>query len=350
MRRQTSGQDMRASGSKAQRMVSRNGDTKAAEDLMKARKKEMEEDLEEQLKQLDGERKEGLYRLDWELAEAIEALHARHAERANKMISQHKQTISQLEKRAQAGEQMTPEKVQSMQAPMHARAPAQAPISRPLGQIPRSESTYSYYAEEESEEESEAESDEDETAFGKINNFLGMIRDEFLTQSPVQRRPKMDHQMYMNGYYMNGHAPAMNGHGPPNGHLPNGHLPNGALGSPEMINGISSTMTHPYAQGAGFPSPEMEMPPELPFANGQGSLSFDEDSPFSQGNLMRPPDLPTLTPLAPDWSPSAVGVSPEMGMSPGLINSFGQMPSSPQPPPMRPNWPPANVYHSGGIV
>lgn len=323
----------------------RNGDTIAAsEAVMEVRKKEMKAELDAQLIQLDSERKEGLYRLDWELAEAVEALHAKHAARANKMIKSHKETVSQMEKRVQAGD------TSPMKSPMQARSPAQAPVSR--RQLPRAESSYSYVEEESAEEESEAESEE-ETAFDKINNFLGTIRDEFLPQEPVERRPQMGQQMYPQ-YYMNGHAPPMNGHGPME-HFQNGHQ-NGALGSPEMKNGHGSPMSHPFAQGPGFGSPHQEMPqlevpPELPFANGQG---FEAQSPFSNGSLMPgfsvEPMLPPLVPLTSDWSPSAVGLSPELGLAPGLINSFGQLSSSPQPGPMRPTWPPANVYHGGGYA
>jgi hypothetical protein len=144
--------------------------------MLEARKKEMEAELEEQLKRLDSERKEGLYRLDWELAEAIEALHAKHAERANKMVAQHRETISRLEKSAQAGEQLTPERMQEMRR-------NDLPKAAPPPMLQRQPTPSDDESEEESEEESS--DSEEEGIFGRFMNMIGG------GDNPVVRRPPM---------------------------------------------------------------------------------------------------------------------------------------------------------------
>jgi len=153
---------------------------------LQARKKEMQADLDEQLRQLDSERKEGLHRLDWELAEAIEALHAKHADRANKIIGQHKETINLLERRAQAGEELTPESLQRVRdATAQAPAPVQAPQATHHLEHIEEDSQYSEYTASESDEEEEEES-EDEGIFSQV---FRMIRGDD-PEPPVRRAPR----------------------------------------------------------------------------------------------------------------------------------------------------------------
>lgn len=183
------------------------------EHLLEARKKEMQTELDHHLKQLDSERKEGLYRLDWELAEAVEALHARHAERANNVIRNHKQTITMMEERAQAGEQLTPEKVQRLRIP----AQAQSPVPPPQ--------LYDQVEEEEEEvsEESEWESEEEGQEEGVFSRFISMISGDDQPQQQVYPQ-----------------------HGSPEGSLHS--LMMGAQGSPARINGYGgNSPTSPLA-------------------------------------------------------------------------------------------------------
>lgn len=130
------------------------------ERVLEMRKKEMEAELDSDLKQLDSERKEGLYRLDWELAEAIEALHAKHAELANEKIRQHRELMGELERRAQAGEELTPEQIRQMKSP---KRDQQAEL----------EFYMETHGSEEAEEESEEESDEEGMLSSVINFFRG---------------------------------------------------------------------------------------------------------------------------------------------------------------------------------
>jgi hypothetical protein len=134
------------------------------QDLLEARKREMQAELDADLKQLDSERKEGLYRLDWELAEAIEALHERHAQRANQKIQQHKQFMAEMDRRAQAGEDLSPDTLRRLRSPgsLQAQEPPNFHIE---------------VAEEEEEEESEEESEE-EGVIATVMNFFRSFDDE----------------------------------------------------------------------------------------------------------------------------------------------------------------------------
>jgi len=228
------------------------------------------------------------------------------------MISVHKQNISQMEKQAQSGEHE--------QSPMQAGSPTQVPVQR--RRSPSNACDYEEVSEEESVEESEEESEE-EGVFNKVNNFLGRVRDDLMDEFVHDERPQ---QPRYPQYYTNGHTP--NGHGPSE-HLSNGQLQrkpvlDGASGSPTMRNGFGSPMGHPSDQNL-VPS-HSSMPPLVPFATG----NLEAQSPSRNG---RAPSA--------RGSSAAVGLSPDRGQSSGLVNS----PISQQPGPMRPNWPPANVYH-----
>lgn len=275
--------------------------------LLEDRKKEMAAELEDSLKQLDGERKEGLYRLDWELAEAIEALHAKHADRANKMISQHRETVSIMEKRAQAGEEMTADKVQTLRSPMREAPVQSAPISL------RRDDSIEQDSDEDSESGSEGSESEEEGLFGRVNNLLGSIFRSDREEPPPRREPRTRE------YSQESSPPQMPALSPTD-HW----LGEGTYGSPETTNGYTPTSPMAMISGnLGLNSPLPELP-DMPFPGGH--IPFASGEPDCQS----PVPIPVLEPL--EWrSPNANGSR----------GSFGQLPRSPV-------WPPNNVYHGRG--
>lgn len=220
--------------------------------LLEARKREMQTELERSLKELDGERKEGLYRLDWELAEAIENLHAQHADRANHMVRQHKETISMMEKRAQTGEHLTQEKVQAL------RSPVQASVRY------RDQSEDPDYT-----DESDSDSSDDDSEEGFFSRIVSMVRGD-----PPQRRAPRAHEDNQNNGY-NDRADGNNLYGSPKtqyeleGANANGYgMP--ASSPLSMPAGPLSQGSPTHATEASF---AIDLPPLLPFAKGGGQRS-----------------------------------------------------------------------------
>jgi len=225
---------------------------RSEEPMLEARKKEMKTELDHHLQQLDSERKEGLYRLDWELAEAVEALHARHAERANNVIRNHKQTITMMEERAQAGEQLTPEKVQRLQIP----GQAQSPVPQP--QLYDQESEW-----EEESEESEWESEEEGQEEGVFGRFMGMIRGDAQLKLPVHpQRGSPDGSLHSLMMGAQGSPARTNGYGGNSPSSPSA-MANHSLGLGAYGTDVSFTVSDNDILLANIPSSH-----SIPFSNG----------------------------------------------------------------------------------
>lgn len=217
----------------------------ASQNQLEASKKELQGELDQQLKKLESERKEGLYRLDWELAEAVEALHAKHADRANMVIRKHKEFISQMEKRAQAGEELTPDTVQRM------RTPAQAPMPpQQYQQQDQQQYQQQVFEQEvsESEEESEDENDGLFNRFmrGRLMTTLRGGNNQFQSPMPTGRDYRQE------SFIVERHA------GSPeyfhNGALPP-FIPDGGMAAPAMPGVMS--LSSPMAMISTFESPSL---------------------------------------------------------------------------------------------
>lgn len=313
-----------------------------SEQILQARKKEMQDDLDKQLKQLDSERKEGLYRLDWELAEAIEALHAKHADRANKMIHQHKETINLMEKRAQAGEELTPESLQRMRPP-----PAQAPA--PV-RAPQPMHHQEYVEESEYSEETASESEEESEEEGIFSQIVSMIRGDD-PEPPVRRAPRVRQYSQEDPpplWPVRVPSTSQNQQhfdtGQQADFWPNGSPQRGAVGSPETDGFGMTASNSPLAMPPSnlsfmtelSPTPEISGSslPDFPFATGSNLFANGQQNSPSGLNIpeLYPRDLPRA-----ESSPTA-----------NLFrNSFGPLPGGQLGSPGS-RWPPANVFHGGG--
>lgn len=302
--------------------------------LLEARKKELQEELDNDLKQLDSERKEGLYRLDWELAEAIEALHARHAERANEKIRQHKEYLAEMEKRAEAGEHLTPDTIQRMRTPV---------MQQPVVSARANSEAY----DEESPSESEEESEEENIFTRVIDFFSGETRESSSARRPRRQAPASARALSQEPLSPTAYsrtAPPPSGFTPESSPLKPMFLPEGAPSTPDLSNPFAmNTPSSPLATtnglGGGF-SPTLGVP-ELPFATELANPLFSSSNSFSPAFMPNMALEPPMSAVSTDWSPASVGVSPELS-----FGHFGQPGGFATGSAMN-AWPPANVFHTG---